>query len=132
MSWLTFFIAWFQMQGSPLTNDAWWDEYLNKLVGLNHFMLDLSWWIWGIIIGIIVVAVLVVVIFARGFELKFHLGCGLGGGFLFGLILLLLPLIAWINLQLVQGMANSFGPEGITNTGNFIVSLVLLIFLGLG
>lgn len=131
MSWLAFFIAWFMMQSSTAVNDAWWDQYLEKLVGVHQVLFSLSWLVWVIFILGIAIAAFVLFVMIKDNDRRLS-GCSLGCGCFPLIVLLALPLVAWINLLLAQGMANSFGPNGITNTGNFIVSLVLLIILGLG
>lgn len=125
MSYLTLFIAWIQMQGSELADHAWSYAFWNKVLDLNVGAYHLSWWIWGIFI--IFAVVLGVIASARGESFGSILGC-VGCG---GIILLLLPLGAYINLIEARGIVASISPEGIINPTNFYVSLGLFLFLGI-
>lgn len=126
MSYLTMFIAWLQMQNSGLSDHAWSWAFWNKVLALNIGAYHLSWWIWGVFL---VAAVLfgVITIIRHG-DFKGCLGCfGCGG-----IILLLLPLGAWINLIEIRGIVNSINANaGIVNTMNFYISLALFLFFGI-
>lgn len=125
MSYITLFIAWLQMQSMNLSGGAWSLAFWNKVLVMNTTIFKLSWFIWGIAIIWAILYGLVAI--RRGLslsELFSCVGC-------VGIILLLLPLGAWINMKEAEGIVHSLGPTGeIANTMNFYISLALFLFFG--
>lgn len=125
MSYITLFIAWLQMQGSALVGNAWNYAFWTKVLALNTAIFNLSWWIWGIFLLVMLVYTLIAM--SRGASFLEAIGC-LG---CFGVILLLLPFGAWINMVEAAGiLASMSAAAGITNMTNFIVSLILFLMFG--
>jgi hypothetical protein len=127
MSYIQALIAWFMMRNSTLQDEAWTNEYLNKLVSVNEWAYNFSWWIATIVLVIVIIGI--IASFIRGSEggLTVSIGCSC-----FAIFLLAWPFLSWITLLLAKAMAESYGPEGMVNSGKFLISLVLYLALGVG
>lgn len=126
MSYLSLLIALF-MTGEVPPEKVWLDVYLDKLVVVERFFLNLSWWIFGIAIVVAIIwgAFSLLNRSLRSWSLS--LGCGC-----LALVLLSLPLFEWITLKLAIGMAEAVGPQGMIDSGKFWVHLIIYILIGLG
>jgi hypothetical protein len=114
------------MQGSNLVGNAWQYAFWSKVLALNVAAFHLSWWIWGIFLAVAIIYTLYSL--AHGASVGDVIGC-LGCG---GLILLLLPLGAWLNMVEAAGIVASMSATaGIVNVSNFVVSVVLFFVFGI-
>ena len=123
MSYISLLVAYLMTNDSSATGDIWMDQFFDNLVTVELSLFTISWYV---MIGAVILAIL---FFAYtkfgGGEVSFGCGCML-------LFLAILPLLEWITLQLAQGMAESWGPEGVINQGQLLISIVLYLFLGAG
>ena len=124
---LTLLFAWLQMRGSQLVGNAWWDVFLDKMVGVETFFYHASWWVWGVAVVVGIIMVLLGVI-GRSSEFTLSsLGCLSCGG----VILLLWPLFEYLSVLTIAGMADGFGPVGVINGGFYICLVLYVSFIGL-
>lgn len=127
MNLLTLIISLIQMRGSELTGNAWTDAFLDRMVGVEQMFFNISWGIWAIIIALFLIGALAKHFVGIDFD-----GLGWGCGCLSAL-LLAWPLMEWISLFLIQGMANNFNAEvGLANPVAFVIYLLLYISFGAG
>jgi len=123
---LTLLFAWLQMRGSELTGNAWWDLFLDKMVGVETWFYHASWWIWGafILLGLVMV---ILGVLGRSRDLALSslscVGC-------LGAVLLLWPLFEYLSVLTVTGMADAFGPAGVINGGFYIALFIYAFFTG--
>jgi len=124
---ITLIVALVQMSSSTLTGNAWIDLFLDKMVGIEGWFLSLAWWVWGIALALTLIVVGLA--FIGKLDLKeVSLGCGC-----LPVILLAWPLLEWLSLVLIEGMATSFDPVlGVVNAGKFVICLVIYLILGAG
>jgi hypothetical protein len=123
MSYLSLIIALFLCPNN-LTGNAWWDGFFDTLVGVENWFFRFSWWSWG---GLLLF-MLVVFLWRRKRGKSASLTCGC----IVAACLLAWPLLELVTFWLAKGMAASFGPEGIINTGRFVLNCFLFILLGVG
>lgn len=125
MTWLSMIIALIKTNSSELSGNAWWYQFFTNLVGVEKFFMTVGWIIFG-------VAVLVIIYFAVrwGFQEVFGNGCFIT---MILVWLVTLPLFEWVTWLLAKGLLANFDPvTGITNTGAFILNLVVIFLLGAG
>lgn len=124
MSYLSLIIAAIQMRNSSLTGNAWFDGFLNNLVGVETWFYHASWVIWGIAVFLGIVAMIWL-----GKDAVMEMGCFVIG---IAVVLLLLPLFEYITMNLAMGMASAVTPEGVVNQGQLIVNGLLYLLIGTG
>lgn len=131
MSYFSILIAAIQtwQQDSTFVKGTWFYHFLQNLVGVETWFMNLAWWIFGIaVVGLIVVLILGALgrspeLFAGG-----GITCGCIAAFLF-----LLPLFEWITLNLARAMASAVDPTGaIIEPGKLIVFGLIYLAIGAG
>ncbi len=127
MHLVTIIISLFQMSGSTLMGNAWFDAFLDKMVGVEQWFYSFAWWIWAIVVLLAVIALVAKYIFKVD---MFGIGLGLG---CVSIVLLVWPLAEWVSLLLIKGMADNFNAtDGIYNPVPFIVYALLYLLFGAG
>ena len=134
MNVITFIIALIQMGSSKLENNPWTDALLDKMVGIEAWFYGISWWVWGVFLFIAIGVTALMFIYKKKMALPRQSGCGCLSitPIAMGIVFLIWPLAEWLSLFIITGLADSFGPEGITNTGKFISYLFLYVLFGVG
>lgn len=127
MSYISLFVALLKMRGSELAGSAWWDAYLDQLVEVEEWFFAASWWVFGIVLVLAILFIVINVVSGTKTDIAVSLNCGC-----FAIFLLTLPLFEWITLLLAQGMAESVTPDGMINSGKFLISALLYVMLGTG
>lgn len=128
MSYFSLFIAYLQSRKSDLVGDAWWDLFLDKLVGVEAWFYHLSWFIWAVLL-VVGIAVTVWFAYVYGKEALLGMGCIVIAG---AVIILAFPFFEWATWQLAIGMADSVTPDGVVNQGKLIMSAILYFLIGAG
>ena len=126
MSWFILLVALIRMSGSELVGHAWDYAYWQLVAQMNTTVYDWSWTIWTVFM----ICAFVAGVFGllRGAKLSESFGC-LGCG---GIIMLLLPFGAWVNMTEAVSIVNSMSPtEGIVTMSKFVIGLVLYLFFGI-
>ena len=128
MSYLSLIIAAIMSQETGLNGSAWWDLFLNNLVVVETWFYRASWWIWAVLV---VLGVIGIIILASLYGRDFLSGCGC---FLpaVAIVILVFPFFEWVTMKLAMGMAEAFGPAGVTNQGQLILNAVLYALIGTG
>lgn len=130
MSYLSFLIALVQLLNSGgtagLTFYEGLDKYLDIVVGVEKFFLNLSV---GFMILVLVVAVVIALISSRSWRES-------AAGFSCGCYLLVLaivwPILELITLWIASGLADSVTAAGIADPTKFWLLVILMALLGAG